>query len=461
MTKLFLLLKTFSTKELSTFGQFLENPQVNQREDVRRLLKYYQNKRTTFSKEEGFIVVYPEASFQVQGWHLLTSRLFKLAEAFLIQNEIKADKALQQLLLSRAYRRKQIPSHFESTVANTRKLLDKSAVQNIEWLHQRLELEYEYYDYIASHNRKERTNLQSVNNLLDEYYLANKLRNACLSISRKTINSEDYQIYFIEEVVEKIKARPDLLKTPVIAIYYYCYRAITEEESEFWFLKLRQAIEIFSRNFEPSEKRDIILLAINYCIRKLNTGNEFFIREAFELYRLSFAEGYLLEDKIIPESTFSNIVSLASKLKEYQWAEHFIASNKQYLKTNFQEPLYFYSLGLLHYEQGRFDQSMQSLARVDTKITFLLLAAKSIQIKIYYELQELDALDYLLESLRVFLQRRKDLGYRKENFENMVNFVRRLITIPYKSETEKAALIREVHAAKIFSEKEWLLKQLS
>ncbi len=460
MTKLFLILKSFSTRELATFEQFLEDPLVNQREDVRKLLSYWRHSQSKFTKEKGFEWVYPERKLKIPTWHLLMSRLFKLAEQFLISNELKQDEVFQKILLAKAYRKKQIPGHFESTVKNTRKLLEKTPIQNTDWLHQKLTIEYEYYDYIASHNRKERTNLQMVNNLLDEYFITNKLRNACLSISRKTINGEKYEIYFLNEVLEKVEKLPILLEVPSIAIYYYCYRAITEEGSEIWFTKLRAAMADHSERFEPSEKRDIILLAINYCIRQLNTGNEYFIREAFELYRLSFSEDYLLEDKIIPESTFTNMVSLAAKLKEYQWAEDFVEANQKYLNPNFQEPLYFYSLGLLNYEQGRYEKSMQSLAKVDTKMTFLLLAAKALQIKIYVELKEMDVLENLLDSFRVFLQRRKDLGYRKENFENLVNFVRRWITIPYKNQEDKQRLIDDIKAANIFSEKDWLIKQV-
>lgn len=460
MTKLHLILKSFSARELSTFKQFLKNPLVNQRPDIHLLFEYWRLKRGILDKKDGFKYVFGKQAFNLQKWHLLTSRLFKMVEQFLIQEELKKDEIQQKSLLARAYRNKQIPSRFESAIESSRAQLTKTPVRNIEWLHQKLDIEYEYYDYIASHNRQSRTNLQTVNDQLDEYYIASKLRNACLSISRKTINEELYEIYFLEDVLEKVKAGPHLLESPAIAIYYYCFRAITETESEEWFTNLRRAIGHYSKAFTPAEKRDIILLAINYCIRKLNTGDEYFIREAFELYRLSFLEGYLLEDKILPESTFSNIVRLASKLKEYEWAERFVESNREYLKPAFQKPLYYYSLGLLHYEQGRLEESMQLLAQIDTKLTFILLAVKSLQIKIYYELQELDALDYLLESFRVYLQRRSDLGYRKENFENMVQFVRRLVAIPYKNELEKKRLIEEVKAAKIFSERDWLLRQI-
>jgi len=461
MTKLLLILKSFSTKEIAAFTDFLENPLINRREDVRDLLKYWSKTRKKFTKEKGYLVVYPKQKFNVKTWHLLTSRLFKLAEQFLISAELKSDEVLQKILLAKAYRKKSIPSHFNSTVKSADKNLQKKLVQNANWLHQKFTLEYEYYDYIDSHNRKARTNLQDVNDLLDQYYISIKLRNACLALSRKTMNQEAYEIRFLNDALAKIEQHPNLLLIPSISVYYYCYKAITETKSEYWFGQLRQSITAHSEKFKPSEKRDITLLAINYGIKKLNTGDAFFRRETFELYRLSFAEGYLLEDKIMPEPMYFNVVSLAVKNKEYEWAEAFASDYKKYLNPSFRNPLYYHSMGLLQYEQGKLAESLRSLALVDTKVSFVLLAVKSLQIKIYYELNEVDALDNLLESFRVYLQRRKDLGYRKENFENLVGFVKRLLAIPYKGKSEKEALVQDVREAVVFSEREWLLGRLS
>jgi len=101
---------------------------------------------------------------------------------------------------------------------------------------------------------------------------------------------------------------PECLKIPTIAIYYYCYQAISSDESEAYFLKLRETITLNQQIFPPSEMRDIYTLTINYAIRRLNTGSLIFIREALELYQLSLEQGYLLEDGVLLESTFSNIV---------------------------------------------------------------------------------------------------------------------------------------------------------
>ena len=460
MVKIFTLLRTFSTKEIKQFQQFIASPLYNKRLDVQRLLEFWEKSQRKFSKEKAYEYAFEGEKFNAQNWHLLTSRLFKLGEQFIAVNEMLQDATASKIFLMKGYRKKKIESLFNLTIKETQKQQDKQALRNTDWLQNRFYLENEFYDYIASHNRKNRTNLQEVNDTLDKYFFANKLKTACLSIARKTINQEQYEISMLQDVLEKVERSESMLEEPSVGVYYYCYKAITDSEGEQWFTQLRQAMAKHQFCFPPSERRDILLLAINYCILRLNTGSLIFVREALELYRLSLSEGSLLEDGILSESTFNNIVTLAAKLKEFEWANQFVDQNRKYLKPVFQIPLYFYSLGKLHYEQGRYDESLRSLAQVDTKTSFLLLGAKTLQLKIFYEQNEIDALESLLESLRIYLQRNKDLGYRKPNYENLIYFVRRLLSKSSFSKKEKEVFREEVNAAEVFTEKEWVLQQI-
>ena len=461
MVKIFSFLDSLSGKEIKQFQRFIASPSYNKRVDVQRLLEYWMNHQRHFSKEKAFKNVFDGKEFHAPSWHLVMSRLFKLGEQFLAINEMLQDNTATQIFLMKAYRKKKLERFFYLTIKETQKHQDKQTLRNTDWLQNQFYIESEFYDYIASHDRKNKTNLQTVNDTLDKYFFANKLKTACLAIARNTINQEEYEISMLQDVLAKVETSPLLLEEPSIGMYYYCYKAITDSVGEQWFTLLRKAMANYKSCFPPSERRDILLLAINYCIRRLNTGSSVFVREALELYRLSLSEGSLLEDGVLPESTFNNIVTLAAKLKEFTWANDFVHQNQQYLKSIFREPLYFYSLGKLFYEQGRYDESLINLAKVETKTSFLMLGAKTLQLKIFYEQNEINALESLLESLRIYLQRRNDLGYRKPNYENLIFFVKKLLEKNAMSRIEKQKFIEEVNAAEIFTEKEWMLKQLS
>ena len=72
-----------------------------------------------------------------------------------------------------------------------------------------------------------------------------------------------------------------------------------------------------------------------------------------------------------------------------------------------------------------------------TKAAFLHLSARTLQLKIYYQLQEFDLLENLLESMRVYLQRSKGLAYRREHYNNILTFTRQLLQLPVMDKKEK------------------------
>ena len=396
----------------------------------------------------------------IRDWRLLLSRLLKQVETFLIFRQVEQEEGMQKLLLARAQRKLQLSSFFERSVKEGHAVLKKRGYYDSSNLHLRYQLSDEYYDYIASHNRQERTNLQEVSDQLDHYFMATKLKQACLSHSRFITNQETYRIGLLPSVLAEIESDPDLLKVPAIAVYYHCYQAVVIGGKGKAFQELREVMDRYQAGFPNSEMRDIYLLAINYCIRRSNTGEEAFIAEALALYRQSLEKGYLLQDGVMPESAFGNISSLAIRLKEYEWAEYFTEHYYQRLPPAFRQTLYLLNLGKLHYAQGKTTQALRHLAQVEAKAPFLYLGAKVIQLKIFYETGELDALDSLLSSLKTYLQRYKKLGYRRTHYQYFLRFTQRLIRLaPYDKKGRKV-LAEDIRDTKLFQEKEWFLKQL-
>ncbi len=264
----------------------------------------------------------------------------------------------------------------------------------------------------------------------------------------------------MEDIIRLIEAEADFLKVPAIAIYYYCYRSISEKDNEHYFIQLRKSINQYKQQFTPAEMRDIYTIAINYSIRRLNTGAKHYIRETFELYLLSLEQGFLVEDGIMQDSTYTNLVSLACKLEKFAWAKKFIEEHRASLRLNSQTPLYHYSLGKLFYEQGLPDQSLPHLVLVDAKASFIFLGARIMQLKIYYEQQEFDPLESLLDSLRVYLQRSKNLAYRKAHYANIIAFTKQLLSLSTMTKEEKLGFKKRVVEAEVLGEKDWFLKAI-
>lgn len=460
-SKLFSLLKAIPQKETTQFRHFLNCPLFNKRQDVVLAFEFLADpSNRPFANEALFRAVFGKKKYSEKDLHLLSSRLFKLAEDFLAHRDMMADQVLKKIHLAKSYRKLKQEKYFQVAIRDAKQLLEKQPLRNATTLRQLIDLEDEYYDYIASPKRQERTNLQEWSDTFDAYVLASKLKQACLHLSRNTINQEQYQIGLLEEVLHYIHEHPNTLKIPAVAVHYYCYVAITEVENEAHYTQLRRAIEEFHHCFFPGEIRDIYLLAINFCIRRANVLELFFIKEALELYRSSLEQGFLLEDGIIPESTFSNIVSLALKLEEFDWTESFINTYQYNLKKESKESIVDFSFAKLRYQQKNLTDSLRHLATINSKAPFLMLGVKTMQLKIYYELGELNALDSVMDNMRIYVQRRKDQGYRKEIYENILYFMRKLIDLPAFDKALTIKLKEEIQASSLLIEKEWFLKQL-
>jgi hypothetical protein len=81
-------------------------------------------------------------------------------------------------------------------------------------------------------------------------------------------------------------------------------------------------------------------------------------------------------------------------------------------------------------------------------------------LKMYYEEEEFDVLESLLESMRNYVQRKKVIGYHKSNYRNIIRYTRRLLRVnPYDREA-KQKLGHEISEAQPLTEREWLLRQL-
>jgi len=426
------------------------------------LLKWWRaHRHERLDKKSAYEQILPDKPYRSRDWYLLLSRFTKLVEMFLVWQEVQNDELAQYPFLLRNLRRRRKSSLFQRSLKQAKALQQKREQHTAQQLYFAYDLEQAYYDYIASHNRQERTNLQEVSDRLDEFFMAEKLKQACLEHSRRITNQETYDIHFLEAIEEQIRERPHLLEVPTVKVYHACYRAVVHGGDKTAFQHLRQVMSAHQQGFPKQEIRDLYLLAINYCIRALNRGEEDFAREALQLYEQSLEEGYLLEDGHIPESTFGNIVSLGLKLQRYNWVEGFIRDRAHFLKPAFQESLPAYTAAKLAYECGQLKKALQLLATVEARQPFLYFGTKTLQLKAFYELGEWDALDSLLESLRVYLQRHPDLGYHREHYQLLLHFARRLIQLPPNSRKAKAVLKKEIEETKSFRESNWFLRQLS
>lgn len=463
-TKAFQLLQTFSKWELIHLDKFLNSPFFNKREDVISLFNFLiqekEKKKSNLSKENTFSNVYPNGEFDQKKLYLLISYLFKLMEQFLAFREMSNNKSLFKLYLGKAYRQKQQPENFQRVLKEGKRILKKQPLRDRNYLRELYDFDFEHYDFIDSKSGDTKNTLQELADSFDVMYIAEKLKQFCFQVSHQNIINKDYTSNLGYAILQLLEEKPQLLEFPAIHIYYLCYQVTTSGEEKYFHL-LRKVMDIHSQNFTTTELRNINLLAINFCIKRMNSGVPEYIREGFELYRSGLKVGLLLENGEISRFTFNNVSVLGIKIGEFDWVEDFIKEYRNKLPIQDRKSIYQYQLAKLRYEQKRYKEAMQLLATFNSKDDYLInLAAKYTLMKIYYELNELNSLEYLIDSTRTYLRRKDKLAeHHKKYYKDIIKLFKRLINLR-SGEKAKSDFKERVMLIKVKSVRDWFLEQI-
>lgn len=252
-----------------------------------------------------------------------------------------------------------------------------------------------------------------------------------------------------------------LLDEPAIAVYYYAYMAIINPEEESYYEKFEHLIHNFTGYFDSAEVRTLYIAALNYCVPKINKGRIDFSRRAFELYRKGTQNGYLLENNNLSRYTFGNAVAAALKIGEYEWAEKFIEDFQHLIEEKQRESTVNFNRSRIYFERGDYNKAQELLTRFEYDYFFLNIIAKTMLLKIYYETDEYDAFESLLESMRTYLQRKEALDpTRKAAYKNMISLMKKLLSLNIFSKPQKDAFRELIQKTNPLAEREWLLRQI-
>lgn len=460
---LYQILQYLSEKQIRSLQKFICSPYHNHRKDVKNLFSYLKrsrsNSHTAVTFENAHSATYPNQPFDLQQLRYCMSYLMKVIEQFLIVQEATADQVQNQLYLTNAYRKLGLEKQTRRSLDRAFVLQKKLPQEGIDFYEKNYLLETEQYNGAGTKKRTAPRNLQQINHSLDLAFLAKKLKQSCLALSHGAIANVEYDTGLLQLVLSYLENADWLDEHPAIGLYFYYYQAATKQEQRY-FEKLKKGLSQTGYLLPTQEQRSLFLLAINYGIQQFNKGNEDYLHEVFDLYREALEKGVLLENGQLSRFAFKNIAGIAIRLGEFAWTDGFIKQYNKTIEPRHRRNYSDFNWAKLYFAQKQYDKAQQLLQKIEYEDVFLNLDAKVMLLKIYFETEELNVLDSFIRSFSRFLQRKKGLGYHRENYLNTLLFAQRLIDLNPFDKKEKKKLVQEIEETKALGEKEWLLEQL-
>jgi len=464
--KLYSILTHFDKIEQNRLRKYITSPYFNKNESLIALFEELidhinRNSEKELDKQLIWKKLFANVSYEDAKYRKLFSDLLKLVEGFLAQEVYEANPLNRAVYLMEAVGKKKMEKLYKSTMNTAKRLSQNQFYRDADYYFNQYLVQKKYYELTRSDlDRKSKTNIEDIINNLDRFYFGEKLKYYCEVLIRQVFLSHEYQLLFIDEIINHVD-QYKYEEIPPIAVYFQGYLTQFEPENEEHYFKLKAILEKFGTEFPKEEAKEIYKNANNYCIYQINKGNQKFLEEFLELNEDLLKKGILTEGELSPWR-FQNIVFAALRLGKYQWTQDFINKYKYKLSPEFRDNAVSFNLARLYFYEKKYDKVVFLLHTVEYEDVSYNLASKAMLLITYYETEELEALDSLMESFRAFLNRHKEISVQRRNsYMNLIRTTKKLTNFSPGDKKGIEKLREEINNSKGIVNKEWLLEKIA
>ncbi|PHI21178.1 hypothetical protein CEQ90_03930 [Lewinellaceae bacterium SD302] len=447
---------------------WLATPLHNKQQELILLFDYLEEwihqLKLNIDEKAAFQHARPQQKFTPDRWAKLTHKLLACLEQFLSYRRFSQNEFAQRNELLAFYRERGLYSHLQTRVRryDNRYPTGAATAAADRFFHDH-QLKKEVYFLNAVTKRTAKHNLLDQENSLLLAIMSTKFRQACATLAHlRLFPQRDYQIPLLEELLQLYAAapRPDL---PGIHIYYLAtllYRARGKNSDEL-FQELKQELEQHIDAFPHHGRRDLLILAVNHCVRQANAGRVSYLRQSLDLYQLGLQRKGFYEGGQISIYTFNNILGVALRLGEVDWAASFLESNVRRLPPEKKGEVESLSRARLSFQRGDFDQTLQFLRTADYQDVIHHLTARVMQMKIYYQRDDYNLFTSHVRATKAWLRRKKKLGYHQKNYLNIFTLAEKIQRLPPGDRSARIALSKKIEETEPCTEKPWLLRAVA
>ena len=474
-TRIIRLLSTLNSAEIRRFEEFVESPYFNTSVTVRKLLAYLIPFFPDFNGPgvSQSMVLRKGLKLEeehVQKLHDASSALTRLLEEFLAVEQLRSSADLQsrQLCeqLTRPGREWYFPKKWKSVIEVAQSPSDLLSLYQLQELGLRQAQTDKRRKGRSLHDERLKTTMAA----LDQFYLVQKLQLSCETLNRqKIVNSED-EIDLLDEISSFLNAgEADLANAPLVRLYHGVLKLLVEENDEA-FETFMTALGEVETTLGKETGIAMYSYAQNYCIRQINKGRGVFLERLFELYVSLLDNGFILEsDLTLAHWNYKNITTVALRLRKYEWVDWFLETYRKKLQEEIRESVYSYNMAAARYEQKDYTAALKYLQQTNFTDVHYDLSARSMLLKIYFEINDDEALGYSFQAFEVFLRRNKAIS--KEHLlihKNLIRYLKKIqrlrerIPMLQEEETESriSALTQELEGVEAVANKGWLMGEM-
>ena len=453
------ILSSLNRKELKKFLAYINSPHrvVNHR--VAALINGLAHSYPQFTKspEEIFDLIYKGKPFDT----VKLRRVFNLAlnelEAFLLQLNVDDHDIRSEVQLLKEYRERGLIREWNAKKNEIDRKASKLVLMEGNTL---IQFQKECSQRILDEGvRTVEPGFQDWADALDLDYVRNKIKLSCRMLSYEKLAKTNYEYFLLNDLLSSLN-KPVFKNDLIIRLYSMIYKMQVDPEDESAFDSLLNEFQGSIESLSLEEAKEVLLFAKNYCVQKINRGNQEYFQQMFELFNLELKHELFLKDGVLSAASFKNIVSTGLNLNQIEWTRNFIEEYHQFLDKDSRNSQYAYNLARLHFDCKEFESVIPLLIKVEYSDFFTNIAAKQLLLMTYYELSEYEPMYSLMDATKVYLYKQKGESYHRELYMGFVKVLRKISNTRFGDGKRLDRLQEEVQQKRIVNSK-WLLEKIN
>lgn len=468
------LMKTFSSIEVKRFGRFLQSPYHNTNQDLIKLFDFIRPLYPTFDQTKLTRLkiwkkLFNAIPFQRIKFKKLFSELNLLAEEFIIIEQTRSDKRMQQKRLITALKPRHFKRFKKESQSRIKEIEEKEEyISQMDFLDLHLLYQDLWYHMEWEKHQVNQRELIKGHEALVAYMAFNKVRTISeIETRRKYLNLSD----FVYPESLKIILEKELLQENIS--YSFLQQFLQFEKYPTWEIYLSLKSQIFDSHLylEKEQIQDGIIHLNNYLANELGKGKIGINEEMFNLLKWTANKYIFITNGKIADGYLRNTVIIALKNKKIDWAKDYLKKNEKYLKSANKQLVIGFLKVSIAFVNKEFDVVLSSLMCLQpSHKNQYYFFFKSLTTRAYFELMlqgELTYQESLYNELDAFekgvRRNRKFAKARKDSYLNYIKILRQLNVLVLVQENQDAKLVKlkaKVKTLNSLAHRQWLIEKI-
>ncbi|MEM7370550.1 MAG: hypothetical protein AAF587_18205 [Bacteroidota bacterium] len=455
---------TLTPKELKRFHKYLTSPFFNTHKDTIRLFEVLAAAYPDFPPEKIeaqtiFYQLFPDTPYKDEVLRTLRKYLLNHLKNFITYLAWQEDTHSPNLFLLEALSNRGREEDFVKEFNKSKKKLKTIKQLDSSSFFQQYYLDKVWITHeLMFRKRKQLPDMKSPSVSLDHFYLNEKLQLYASALgSSNVLATELSHFFFKEEILAIVQENLDRFPLLIQANYLAVTFLENEQTSADNFGRFRQILSEHTDAFSIQDLGNLYIYAINFANRQYLHGKKAFLSQMFELYKEMLDLDLLFDGKSFPAMNYKNLTTLGLRLGELTWTEQFLESYKDKLKEESRQDSYHYNLAHLRLYQQQYSEALKLLQTVSFLDAFYQMDAKLLQLKIYYEMGEVEMFFTLNKTFQTHISRQKNIPQaRRQAYLNFARLTKSLFRIRIDEKSNLKEVVAKVETMVPLIEKEWL-----